>query len=148
MPKPKYKHMSPYECFLWDKFLEIHANKYRSFEYDVRVGEGTQYPNIVQENFANAAKILSQKRIDAVGFKPNGVHIFEVKSNAALSALGQLIGYQNLYARDIAPEAEIHLAVVSDHISDDDRNLFDNYGIQMFTFPDAPEEFKSKGGPL
>lgn len=139
MPRPKYKHMSPYEITLWDAFLDEHDLEYSLFDYDIHVGTGENRTALEDSPFAKASYLLTQKRIDAVGIRPDGIYIFEVKANAALSALGQLIGYHDLFIRDKGADNSPILNVVTDFISTDDKFLFNQHNIRMYTYPKVSE---------
>ncbi len=135
MPRPKYPHMSPYEVKLWDEFLWQFQDQYDRFEYDIHVGFGDDMTHVKEPTFAELGSFLTQKRIDAVGFTPSNITIFEVKPDAGLSALGQLIGYPPLYRRTLRPTLPIKTAIVTDFLNQDDRYLFDYFSITSFAFP-------------
>ena len=137
MAAPKYKHMSPYECLLWDEYLYRFQDFYDRFEYDVHVGEGSTLPGVTTPEFLAAGKLLTQKRIDAVGYRPGEIWIYEVKPDAGLSALGQLLAYRDLYTRQFLPGESIHLALVTDHLSPDDEFLLNKNNIAINRFPEV-----------
>ncbi len=142
MAKPKYKHMSPYETLLWDEFLYLHGSNFDSFEYDIHVGQGMDTEHITDPAFKAAATILSQKRIDAVGHHAGSTWIFEVKPNAALSAVGQLISYPMLYNRMFGSADRITTAVVTDFTGPDEAYLFSALGIRVYNFPAVAKRFE------
>ncbi|KKL26547.1 hypothetical protein LCGC14_2394180 [marine sediment metagenome] len=73
----KYPHMFPRDVLVWERFLGTFGSLYNEFAYDVRVGEKTWVNPRWEENYKKDAQILSQLRIDAVGFKDSAVEIIE-----------------------------------------------------------------------
>jgi RecB family endonuclease NucS len=62
---------------------------------------------------------LYQRRIDAVGFKGEEIDIIEVKPNATMSAIGQVVGYVHLYMRDEAWSKPPKAVIVTDYADAD-----------------------------
>ena len=137
MARPKYKHMSPYECYLFDYFLREHGAEYDNFNFDIHVGQGMPPPEHLDPKYRALSVLLTQKRIDAVGFRGNQVFIFEVKPNAALSALGQLIAYRDLYTRQFSPPLPPNLAVITDFVGRDEAFYFPKHEIASYAYPAA-----------
>jgi len=131
--------MSPYESVLWDQYLFKFRDYFEGFEYDVRVGEGQISPGVTNPVYVEAGMKLTQKRIDAVGKRTGEVWIYEVKANAGLSALGQLIAYRDLYVRQFVPQATMTLAIVTDFMNRDEEFLFVKQGIRIFLYPEAAD---------
>lgn len=142
MRKPKYKHMSPYECYLFDYFLRKHNNEFDTFDFDVRVGDGMKPPEHLSQPYRDLSVLLTQKRIDAIGYHNTRITIFEVKPNAALSALGQLIGYRDLYIRQFNPTIPPKLAVVTDFVGRDEEFYFQKRGIHIYDYPKASANWR------
>lgn len=128
----KYPHMMPAEVPIWERWLSQYGKDYSKFDYDVHVGEGITTDPTWQANIATMAKILTQKRIDAVGYIGDRRVIFEVKPDAGLSALGQLIAYRDLYLRDTGYKGPLYLAVVTDNILPDETFVYEKNGIKVY----------------
>jgi hypothetical protein len=128
----KYPHLLPAEVRIWDRWMSQHKDEFIDFEYDVHVGEGIEIRPEWGDEIARMAKLLTQKRIDAVGYKPSEIWIFEVKPHAGLSALGQLIGYRDLYQKKYFPTVPIRLAVVCETIDPDVEVLMRERGIVVY----------------
>jgi len=128
----KYTQMFPGDVPLWERFLRLQGKEFRKFEYDVKVGRGIEAPPDWAEQYRKATRILSLKRIDVVGYKDNQVWIFEVKPDAGLSALGQLIGYRTLWLRERKEPPYVILALITDRLNEDERYLFEQHGIKLF----------------
>ncbi len=128
----EFPHMLPGDVELWKRFLFDYGKYFEKFDYDVRVGEGIPVDPAWPENIKVAAKLLTQKRIDAIGYHREEVWIFEVKPDAGLSALGQLLGYRDLYVKQFGEPKKLYLAIVTDRINPDEEYLFKKNGIRIY----------------
>jgi hypothetical protein len=127
----KYPHLMVNDVAIWERYLDLHAVEWDSFEYDVRVGEG-QLPNPAHpKNIQLMAVALSEKRIDVVGRIRGRVWIIEVKPSAMLSAVGQLISYQILYEERFPGSGSTELLIVTDRIGPDLENLCKKFRISI-----------------
>jgi len=133
----KYPHMFGYEAELWEIFLDRYGKYFERFEYDVHLGQGVPLEKIYPPEIVHAAKVLTQKRVDVVGYREEEVWIIEVKPDAGLSALGQLLGYRALWIRDRGEPAKLELAVVTDILNPDEEYLFEHYGIRTYIVTEA-----------
>lgn len=127
-----YPHMTPYESQVWSRFLLLYGKNYSRFDYDLRVGPGIKPTENIPEKFLKDYIALTQKRIDAVGYKNNHASIFEVKERALLSPIGQLLGYRVLFTQDYPefPVSSINLVCAS--ISESDLKIIESQGITVF----------------
>jgi len=133
MPNNKrFPHMLPAESAIWSAFLEKYGSGWKNYRYDVHVGEGISVGPDYDIMTQGLARALTQKRIDAVGERQGVIWIFEVKVQAALSALGQLMGYRTLYEKTFPETRHISLAIVTDQVLPDDRYVFEAHGIKVF----------------
>ena len=125
----KYPHLMVNDVVIWERYLELHAKEWDSFEYDVRVGEGQQPNTEHPEYIQTMAVALTEKRIDVVGRIRGRVWIIEVKPSAMLSAVGQLISYQILYEERFPWAGRTELMVVTDRVGPDLENLCKKFRI-------------------
>lgn len=128
----KYPHMFPKDIAIWERFIERVGNLYDSFSYDVKVGLGRPMDPSWNENIKRMNYLLSTLRIDAVGFQPSGITIFEVKPSAGPSAIGQVLCYGKLYERDKKPTLPLRLGIVTDQTTADLNYLFDVFNIELY----------------
>jgi len=128
----KYPHMLPNEIPLWERFLSLYGKDFKNFRYDIHVGRGVDPGPDYDPKWRKLAIQLTQKRIDVVGERDGVVWIFEVKPDAGLSAIGQLLAYRALYRRDFNYTGEIKLAVVTTKVNADEFYLFNHYGIIVY----------------
>jgi hypothetical protein len=127
----KYPQMSPDDVPIWSDFLLQYASNYLGFDYNVRVGEGTTPVATTDTELIKWTKILTQKRIDAVGYKTNSIEIFEVKPRAGITALGQVISYLALYRETFNPTLPITGTVVCDVQDPDLADIYARHGIKV-----------------
>jgi hypothetical protein len=114
-----YPHLLPPDIKVWERFLSKYGPIYADFLYDVRVGQGRDPGQKYPENIRGMAIGLSQRRIDAIGIVPDGVHIIEVTQDAGLTAIGQLTMYPILYAIDYPDKPILNIILVCETIQSD-----------------------------
>ena len=114
-----YPHLLDPDIDLWIRFLEKHENEYQAFDYDVRVGKGRPTSKSEPEQIQKMAIELSQRRIDAVGYKENSITIIEITISAGLKAIGQLHSYPILYAETYKPKKRIETLLVAETLQAD-----------------------------
>ena len=73
----------------------------------MRVGQGILAPAYLSQAEKDLWKKLTQKRIDVVAERPGQTWIIEIMERPGLAAVGQLIGYQHLYAKYVEDAGEI-----------------------------------------
>ena len=128
----RFTHMMPGDVPLWQRFLAQHGEYFDRFEYDVHVGQGVDISPAWPEEIVRVALALTRKRIDAVGYRGSEVWLFEVKPDAGLSALGQILAYKALWERGRGKAASMYLAIVTDRVNPDEAYLFDTHGIRVY----------------
>lgn len=128
----RYPHMFPKDIAIWERFLVAYPSVYTGFDYDVKVGVGTEAAPGVSENYVRMQQILSKYRIDVVGYQSNSIHIIEVKPEAGTIAIGQVVSYINLYNRDLSPTLPLKGVIVTDRELPDMRYLTDSHGFDYY----------------
>jgi hypothetical protein len=128
----KYPHMFPHDINIWERFLDTYGSEYILFDYDIKVGTGVPPESGIAENYARMQDILSKFRIDCVGILPSSIDIIEVKPNASLSAIGQLLSYVELYKRDFLPSSPVRGVIVTDRELPDIRHLTEVHGFGYY----------------
>lgn len=135
MADPRYPHMMPDEIPVWERFLATQTPDWTRIDYDVKVGQGVDLPPDMDPAFVDSCKLLSRKRIDAVLVYPDFDVLIEVKKCADWRAIGQLIGYPILYQRDIAPNKQIQIALVTESFTLDTEYILNYIGFDYFVVP-------------
>ena len=127
----RYPHMIEDEKLVWERFMDLYPGKFETVDYDFRVGKGVVIDGEPGEPWPRMAKMLSQKRIDVVGWVGDSPTIVEVKKRVGLSALGQVLGYRILFMKDLKHFPEPELLVICETISDDDHVVLEGSNIPV-----------------
>lgn len=114
-----FVHMGNEDKAIWMRYLMTGGNVFAPFEYDVRVGEGITVPVTDSRMTHNLAYALTTKRIDVVCNLQNRIRIIEVKKRAGLGAIGQLIGYRELYLQTFSDGLPVEMLLVTDELQPD-----------------------------
>jgi len=114
-----FVHMSHEEKAIWLRFLIQGGIQSAPFSYDVRVGNGLEMPPHSSQYAIKSAYALTTKRIDVLYFRGNDAVIVEVKRRAGLSAVGQLIGYRNLFMKTPGFTGNVLMHLVTDTLQPD-----------------------------
>jgi hypothetical protein len=131
--KSWYPNMKPGETEIWNRFIDKYPEKYDEVVYNLKVGQGALIPEGTEENIAQDFKELTQHKIDVVGFKGKIIDIIEVKPYAGTSAVGQVIGYRELYVKHIDQYAWPTLVIVTDLKRQDTETICEKQGIELMT---------------
>ena len=120
----KYPHMKPEDVAVWERFIEKKGSFFDSVDYDMAVGNGRPQRSDLPENIRRDGKILTQRKIDVVGYNDLGISIVEIKPIADARALGQIEMYFDLFVAVLGGEGEIFKMVIAGDIEPD---LIDTY---------------------
>lgn len=126
-----YPHMVGDEIEIWDRFVDKYPGRFETVDYDFRVGEGTAIEGGEGDSYVRMARMLSQKRIDVIGWVGDIPTIIEVKMRVGLSTLGQVIGYRVLFLKDFQEFGQPDLLVVCALISSDDHYVLESNKIEI-----------------
>jgi hypothetical protein len=127
----KYPHMAPQDVPVWERFLATEAARFTGIDYDVRVGQGITPSPETDPAIARDAVLLTQKRIDAVTFGPDEIWIIEVKPEASISALGQLLTYTDLFIASRKPDLPVRSVLICETIDRDMAQIFKKHNITV-----------------
>ena len=125
----KYPHMIWEEAIVWERFIDANPGYFDSVDYDFRVGVGAQPDESFTPNYQRMVKMLSQHRIDVLGWNGDKPTIVEVKGRAIISTLGQVLGYKTLFEREFNVFGTAEMLVVCDRIGEDVMMVFDRNKI-------------------
>lgn len=129
--KPWYANMKPGETELWERFLAKFPDDYDEVIYNFKLGVGANIPEDTEPNLANGFKQLTQHKIDVVGFKGSEIDIIEIKPYAGTAAVGQVIGYRDLYITHIDSSAVPNLVILTDTERPDTKTICEKQGIKL-----------------
>lgn len=127
-----YPHMLPRDVDVWNRFLDQQGFEFVGFRYDVHVGGEVERKVGWTEKTIMVASYLAAKRIDAVGYKAGETWIFEVKPEAGVSAVGQLVTYRLLYIDKFRPIGRLVCALVCANATIDERHVLEDQGFKIF----------------
>jgi len=119
------------EKLVWERYIDRYPGKFETVDYDFRVGKGVNIEGETGEPWPRMAKMLSQKRIDVIGWVGDSPTIIEVKKRVGLSALGQVLGYRILFMKDLKHFPEPKLLIICQMISDDDHVVLEGSNIPV-----------------
>lgn len=120
----KYPHMKPEDIAVWERFIDQNPDFFDTVDYDFRVGEGAPQAPTLPENIARDGKILTQKKIDVIGYNAGNVWIIEVKPIANMRGLGQLLTYQTLYLQRNTPTGFIFPMIIAGEMERELKEIF------------------------
>ena len=126
-----YPHMIQDDKRVWESFMEKYPDRFESVDYDFRVGTGSEIPAGTESNYSRMITMLSQKRIDAIGWVGDLPTIIEVKGRAALGTIGQLIGYKMLFEKDFKQIKKPKILIVCENVSRDDLAVIQSENIPL-----------------
>ena len=127
-----FVHMGAADKAIWVRYLMQGGAAYAPFSYDLRVGHGVEAPRGTGIIGTKAAYALTTKRIDVVCYRGNTVRIIEVKQRAGLSAIGQLIGYRDLYNQQNSDGYAVELMLVTDELQPDMQSILEQQTIAWY----------------
>ncbi len=130
----KYPGMKPEDIAAWERFIDTNPGYFETVDYNVPCGPGAPVNPDHAPEIQYDHTILTQKKIDVVGYRGDAVTIVEVKPIADMRALGQVITYKHLYAID-HPDAGVLTGVVV--AGDIERDLPAVYATQGVLFEQA-----------
>lgn len=133
----QFPQMTVNESAIAHAWLMEHADEFDDVEFNRRVGNslelGPEYDAATQRQ----AALLSQKRIDIIGFSGNAVTIVEVKLRISLSAMGQLMGYAVLWQAENPGTSEISMVAIGHDALIDVVEVLQAHGIAVELFPNV-----------
>lgn len=127
----KYPHMKAGEVAIWERFIEEVGLPAGDITYDLHLGDGAPVDPSWPDWMGPMVKHLSQHRCDVVVETPWSSVIIEIKQVAGMSALGQLLGYEALYAVEMGGGREVTLMCVCETAEADVETAFEFYGIEL-----------------
>jgi len=116
----KYPHLLGEDVPLWERFIELHPDKFETVDYDLHVGTTNKNESSDIPINTDQWRQLTMKRIDVVGWKNQQPTIIEVKKRVGLDTLGQVLGYRFLYKKMFPEYSSPNLFIICGSIGPDD----------------------------
>lgn len=117
-------------------WLAEHGRAYAAFGFNVRIGQGVTPRDDVPEYARRFVVKTTQKRIDVVAFRDAGVTLWEVKIQANLGALGQMLGYKHLWELQFPDWPVLEFGILCHLISLDTATVYTKNGMPFHLFAD------------
>jgi hypothetical protein len=130
-----YPHLLPDDIALWERFLEAFPNQFDSYIYDVRVGIGAIPPDHIEDKYKTLCTELTQRRIDAIGYKDEKPTIIEITTSVGFKAIGQILGYPILLKQTYQLDSEPPALLVAESIQSDIDTLLIHLNIPFIIIP-------------
>lgn len=128
----KFPHMSPVDIEVWKRFLLRYPTMFSNLQYDVRVGKGIPPLANVSDTLKRDWLLLTQKRIDVVGYSSGQIGIIEVKGTAGTTAPGQPVAYSILFKNHFHPVSAINPILVCSSAGVDVMTIAHAMHVQVF----------------
>ncbi len=118
---------------IYARFLAKFPEFEGDFKYDIHVGTNVnQGIGKLPDPFVKMARALYSKRIDVVIEDPKSIWIVEIKPHASLSAIGQVLGYSELFKRDHPEIAKpVFPMILTDRTGEDEKFMCNRFGIKI-----------------
>lgn len=140
--------MLPAEIVIMKAWLAAHEAEYDRFEYNVRIGSGTDPGENYPPEIRSMAIQNSQKRLDAVGWQGDIPTIIEVKRRAGLSNIGQLVGYRHFWIRDNPDQPTPNLLLITNALQSDLLHVAQQERIDIALVDADFSQLRRPGAPL
>jgi hypothetical protein len=114
-----YPHLRPGDVAIWERFIEKYPIAYDEVQYDVNVGSPPPFDPTVNPETGGEDSALYKRKIDVVGFTKTSTTIMEIKPRASMSTIGQVLGYVDLYKRDVPNAGATVAMIVTDRMDQD-----------------------------
>lgn len=127
-----YPHFAKRDAPVWTRYLDLNADRFDAFAYDVALGGATVPEAMGTEEERRGWQYVTALKIDAVGLTPERVWIFEVRPEATVSALGSVITYGLVAERDAVFDREVARAIVCEAMQPDVAWACGRLGVAVF----------------
>jgi len=129
--RPHYPHMLAEDNAVWSTFLKQNFERLQEVWYDVRVGKPVQLAEDASDMERKIAAGLTRKRIDVVAIADGNFWVIEVKPQASMLALGQVLSYARMFSLEYEVTGRVIPVIVCDFIDEDLIDEFTELGIMV-----------------
>ena len=120
---------------MWVAWLESNQQQYDRFQYNVRIGDGSDPGPTFSATMRAMAIKLTQLRLDAVGWQGSLPTIFEVKRRAGPNNVGQLLTYDAVWRTQAYTPVNPRLVLVASSYNPNILPVINNTGIDLQIVP-------------
>ena len=127
----------PGEQAILKAWLLDSGHAWQRFAFNVRLGTGVLLAGDHPEFARTFVRKTTQKRIDCVAFSAHGASLFEVKIQANLGGLGQILGYRHLWERDFPTWPVESAGIICHLIAPDTAAVYVRHGMPYYVMADV-----------
>ena len=146
-PLSKYPHLAGSDIPTWDAWIRMYGHNFLGFDYDIHIGHGLKPNPGTPSSYAADWTILTQKRLDVLGYRPGEIWLIEVKHRPMTASIGQVLSYDILYKADFKPKVPIVLCMIAGIIEPDIETVLRHFNIRFYDLSDGHSFLKSPTGP-
>ncbi len=129
-----YPGMIPAESQFLRAFIAMHGAEFDELRFNERLGEGVILENPASEKDRLDWQRRTKARPDCIGWNaPQHATIIEVKEQATLETIWQVLSYVELYAKSF-PEHRVDAVIVAGGITPNARLLAPQRGVRVYTY--------------
>lgn len=126
-----YPHMMPEDVAVWERYISANPDMYETCEYDFPVGTVPEFVGEQTPEDHASMERLYKRKIDVIARKLNNIDIIELKPQCSMSTIGQVLGYQHLYVRDVKPSETVRAVVICGGAPEDVREFGRKYDVDV-----------------
>lgn len=130
--------MLPLEIAILKSWLQQHQNEYDRYDYNVRIGKGTDPGASYDQTMRTMALAITKKRVDAVAWQGSTPTLIEVKNRATLAAMGQILSYNVLWKQDYPTSPDPKLLLIAATFDPDTIPVLNAHQITWTAIPVNP----------
>src|SRR5713101_420627 len=129
--RAQYPAMQVDEILVWRNWLQLHQAEYDRFDYNVKIGTGTDPGPAFDDNIRKMAIAIRSLRLDAVGYQAGAPTLFEVKRRAGPENVGQLLTYRAVWQAQQLSAAAPRLVLVASDVMTHILPIVQQSGIEL-----------------
>jgi len=129
-------------------YLLAHLSEFDRVSFTVRVGVGHEPDPSLPVRIQKQQKFVTQKRIDLLAWRGTQPVIVEAKYLVQPSALGQILGYRQLFLEDQPDAPEPELVVIGRASDPDTIRILQAHGVTVYLYPESQSAGLDAGGSV
>ena len=130
--KPRNPGLRKNDKQIWNRFIEKYPEAYEEVIYNLHLGQGADIAKDADPSIIKDFVLLTQWKVDVVGFKDDRIDIIEVKPYAGANAIGQLKTYVEMYQGYVDPESKPVPVMITDQLRPDVALLSARLAFRVF----------------
>ena len=138
----KYRRLSKEDAAIWHEYLTTFKPKYTLIKYDLPITTQEMIDSIMDNNYEEAYKHLTNKRIDVLGYTRTHIDLFEVKPRANSHGLGQTLSYSFIYKLQFKPKVPVIPIMLCNYCTAIDKDCFAHFGVKLICMRDIKAQTK------